>query len=220
MIRWITMLAAILVSTASLAAEENYRTLSWNDLVPKGGVIDNPITRLSVPQQQDVEVLVSIRNLKKRGGMSDVSEDAEEAMEIRHKLRKQGLNPSALMQAFDRLQSEIERRNKMTVATLDGKMVRIPGYALPLEHAGMGVTEMLLVPYIGACIHVPAPPANQTVYAKLNQTYVAGNLYEPVWITGRMKVKATQKALKLIDGTAGIDTAYMVEVVSIAPYRK
>ena len=124
------------------------------------------------------------------------------------------------MKAFDRLEIEIKKRNRMTVAALDGKMVRIPGYALPLEHAGIGVTEMLLVPYVGACIHVPPPPANQTLYVKLNQSYVASNLYEPVWISGRMKVTATQKALMFIDGTAGIDTAYTIEDVTVAPYEK
>ena len=220
MIRCLAVLGILLMSTAGLAAETGVRTLGWEDLVPKGQVTDNPVTKLSFDQQMDVESLVAIRNLKKRGLISDVSQDAEDAVEIRHRLKKQGLKPDALMKAFDRLQIEITRRNKMTVAALDGKMVRIPGYALPLEHAGLGVTEMLLVPYVGACIHVPPPPANQTLFVKLNQSYLANDLYEPVWITGRIKVTATKKALTFVDGTAGIDTAYTVEDVNIAPYRK
>ena len=107
----------------------------------------------------------------------------------------------------------------MAVASLDGKMVRIPGYALPLEHAGTGVTEMLLVPYVGACIHVPPPPANQTLFVKLSQSYKSDDLYEPVWITGRMKVKATNKSLTFVDGSAGVDSAYVVEDVTVTPYK-
>ncbi len=219
MIRSMVLLGAILIATVAQSAEIGYRTLAWDDLVPAGMPFDNPVTKLTVDQQVDVESLVVIRNLMQRGLVSAVSEDAEEAIEIRHRLRKQGLSPKDLVQSYDRLQSEIRQRNKMTVAALDGKMVRIPGYALPLEHAGTEVTEMLLVPYVGACIHVPPPPANQTLYVKLNQTYKADDLYEPVWITGRMKVRATNKSPNFVDGTAGVDTAYTVEDVTVTPYR-
>ena len=210
---------AIVFASMPIMAAEGPRTLGWDDLVPKGGANDNPFNKLSMDQQLDVESLIAIRDLKRRGAISDVSEDAEQAVEIRHKLQKQGLNPTALMMAFDRLQSDIDIRNKMAVASLDGKMVRIPGYALPLEHAGTGVTEMLLVPYVGACIHVPPPPANQTLFVKLSQSYKSDDLYEPVWITGRMKVKATNKSLTFVDGSAGVDSAYVVEDVTVTPYK-
>ena len=41
---------------------------------------------------------------------------------------------------------------------LDGLTVRLPGYVLPLEITGRKVTEFLLVPWVGACIHTPPPP--------------------------------------------------------------
>jgi hypothetical protein len=47
---------------------------------------------------------------------------------------------------------------------LDGKTVKIPGYIVPLDHIGFGVVEFMLVPFIGACIHVPPPPPNQLIY--------------------------------------------------------
>ena len=219
MIRCLAVLGAVLIATSTLAAE-GPRTLAWDDLVPKSAPFDNPLSKLTMDQQFDVETLIEIRNLKRRGVISEVDEDAERAVEVRHKLKKQGLEPTALVAAFDRLLSDIERRNQMTVHELDGKIVRIPGYALPLEHAGTGVTEMLLVPYVGACIHVPPPPANQTLYVKLNQSYKADNLFEPVWITGRMKVRATNKSLSFVDGSAGVDTAYTVEDVIVTPYKR
>jgi hypothetical protein len=218
--RIIGLILTILFTSLPVMAAEGPRTLGWNDLVPKSTPFDNPINKLSMDQQFDVESLVAIRNLKRRGPLSEVSEDAEQAVEISHRLRKQGLDPTALMLAFDRLQSDIEQRKKLTVRALDGKMVRIPGYALPLEHAGTGVTEMLLVPYVGACIHVPPPPANQTLYVKLDQSYKADDLFEPVWITGRMKVRSTNKSLSFVDGSAGVDTAYTVENVIVTPYEK
>jgi hypothetical protein len=53
------------------------------------------------------------------------------------------------------------------VEDLNGRIVRMPGYLLPLDVIGAKVTEFLLVPYIGACIHVPPPPPNQIVYVKV-----------------------------------------------------
>ena len=47
------------------------------------------------------------------------------------------------------------------LAALDGKLVKVPGFAVPLEDWASSVTEFLLVPYVGACIHTPPPPPNQ-----------------------------------------------------------
>ncbi len=220
MTRCMAVLCTVLITNVAVAAENRFRTLGWEDLVPKSTPLNSVITKLKHDQQLDVVTLVSIRNLKRETSLSEVSEDAEEAIEIRHRLKKLGLDPDKLMKAFDRMESDVKQREKMTVRSLDGKRIRIPGYALPLEHAGTGVTEMLLVPYVGACIHVPPPPANQTLYVKLAQTYKAKSLFDPVWITGRIKIRATNKSLSLIDGTAGVDTAYTVEDVTITPYKK
>ena len=44
------------------------------------------------------------------------------------------------------------------VAELNGKRVKIGGYVVPLDFDATKVTEFLLVPFVGACIHVPPPP--------------------------------------------------------------
>ncbi|MEK9753358.1 MAG: DUF3299 domain-containing protein [Rhodospirillaceae bacterium] len=71
------------------------------------------------------------------------------------------------------MQAEIERRNGAVNAALDSKLVKISGYVLPLELDGTRVGEFLLVPFVGACIHVPAPPKNQMVFVRLKQSYAA-----------------------------------------------
>ena len=45
-----------------------------------------------------------------------------------------------------------------------GQSVRLPGYVVPLEDLAAGIKEFLLVPYFGACVHSPPPPANQIVH--------------------------------------------------------
>jgi len=52
---------------------------------------------------------------------------------------------------------------------LQGSRIRLPGYVVPLEYSRVGIREFLLVPYFGACIHSPPPPANQIVLVSLQK---------------------------------------------------
>lgn len=73
---------------------------------------------------------------------------------------------------------------------LDGIKARIPGFIVPLEADGKGkVIEFFLVPYFGACIHVPPPPPNQIVYVKLPSGIALDSMYEAYWITGTFSVR-------------------------------
>jgi uncharacterized protein len=74
------------------------------------------------------------------------------------------------------------------VQGLDGKRVHIGGYVVPLDFEATRVKEFLLVPFVGACIHVPPPPANQIVYVKAEQGFEVKGTFEPVWVTGTLKV--------------------------------
>ena len=70
---------------------------------------------------------------------------------------------------------------------LDGLDVRLPGFVVPLELDAEGrVTEFFLVPYFGACIHVPPPPPNQLVYVTYEDGLVLESMYSAYWVTGRM----------------------------------
>jgi hypothetical protein len=74
---------------------------------------------------------------------------------------------------------------------LNGQYVRLPGYIVPLDSDEGGlIQEFLLVPYFGACIHVPPPPPNQIVFVKLAKPYNLKSMADPVWITGTLKTQA------------------------------
>jgi uncharacterized protein len=75
------------------------------------------------------------------------------------------------------------------VKTLDGKRVKIGGYVVPLDFEATTVKEFLLVPFVGACVHVPPPPANQIVYVKTEKGFPVGGLFDPVTVTGTMKTQ-------------------------------
>ncbi len=99
------------------------------------------------------------------------------------------------------------------VPELDGSLVRLPGFVVPLETDGNKVSAFLLVPYYGACIHVPPPPANQTVYVVTEQgKETRQELFDTVWVTGMLQVKHTSNDV----GDAGY-TLYAEDVV---PYEQ
>ena len=78
---------------------------------------------------------------------------------------------------------------------LDDVDVKLPGFIVPLDVGKDGlVSEFFLVPYFGACIHVPPPPPNQIVYVKADKGLALDSIYEAYWVTGRMKFakKTTQ----------------------------
>lgn len=65
--------------------------------------------------------------------------------------------------------------------------VRIPGFIVPLEFdAEQNVTSFFLVPYFGACIHVPPPPPNQMIFVRGVKNLKADMIYSPFWINGTL----------------------------------
>lgn len=79
--------------------------------------------------------------------------------------------------------------------TLDGAYIKIPGYVLPFEMGADGVTEFMLVPYVGACIHVPPPPPNQLIYVRTSKPWPTESMWDPVWVTGTMKLEMLTTAV-------------------------
>ncbi len=76
---------------------------------------------------------------------------------------------------------------------LDKKTVAVPGFMVPLEDDAEQVTEFLLVPFAGACIHVPPPPPNQMIYVKLRSgKHAKMSFTEPILVSGQLHVTAVQ----------------------------
>jgi|GEM_PF-937578 len=94
--------------------------------------------------------------------------------------------------------------------SLDGQHVTLPGYVVPLDFDGQTrMKEFLLVPYFGACIHTPPPPANQIVMATLDRPTEVGDGWSPVRLRGIMRTEERQTDLA--------ETGYTIEVLAIDP---
>ena len=93
-----------------------------------------------------------------------------------------------------------------------GQSVRIPGFVVPLEETKDGLKEFLLVPYFGACIHTPPPPANQIIHVLPKEPARGVRSMDAVWIVGTLGTVHTDTAL----GASG----YRMEALTIEPYRE
>ncbi|MFB4391282.1 MULTISPECIES: DUF3299 domain-containing protein [unclassified Pseudomonas] len=83
-----------------------------------------------------------------------------------------------------------------TVAAMNGKDIRLGGYPVPLESDSKGnSTLFFLVPYPGACIHVPPPPPNQLVLVRFPKGVKIDDIYTPLWVSGKLKVEAVSNDL-------------------------
>ena len=69
---------------------------------------------------------------------------------------------------------------------LNGAFIKMPGFIIPFDTSAEGVTNFMLVPYVGACIHTPPPPANQLVMVDSVKPWPGDQLWDPVWVTGTM----------------------------------
>ena len=128
-----------------------------------------------------------------------------------------GLNLSILSDADPRATAALAKlREAWDNAPINpavvGQTVRLPGYLVPLEETKDGLKEFLLVPYFGACIHSPPPPANQIVHV-LPRTPAKGlRSMDTVWVTGVLTGTRTDSYM----GMSG----YRIEATLVTPYAE
>jgi hypothetical protein len=142
-----------------VAAQDAPQPLKWADLVP-------PVTTPVAPRS-------FLANRPKDGGNPNHDPQVAEG---------RWLSPGAFQQPG-------AGEPPAVVEALDGKRVKIGGYVVPLDFDATKVKEFLLVPFVGACIHVPPPPPNQLVYVKSETGFEVKGSFDPVWVTGRMQTK-------------------------------
>ncbi len=94
------------------------------------------------------------------------------------------------------------------IAELDNQHVKIAGYIVPLEVDGKNqMSEFFIVPYFGACIHVPPPPPNQIVLARLKDPIPVTEIYDAFWIEGTLNVETIHNDIA--------SAAYTLDVQSV-----
>ena len=138
---------------------------------------------------KDWDPVKEVRDLN-LGQLRDGDRRAEEAMEILRKL-------------WDRAPANPQ---------LENALLKLPGFVVPLEEDKDGLREFLLVPYFGACIHAPPPPANQIIHVVAPRGIKGVKSMDPVWVSGRLNAARSQTSM----GESG----YRMQAALVEPYRE
>lgn len=200
--RPLTTAAILLVAMLSGCDDTGQTANSLHQVVDMRGVPATPVSDTGAAATGDIKVLswdnllpedFHPEKLLEDPALQNLSDDDPRAQELMKKLQ-------ALW------------KEAPVVNALNGQTVKLPGFVVPLEGDGRVVNEFLLVPYYGACIHVPPPPANQIVYVRAQGRNVqVRRLFDTVWVTGVMKVEHASSEL----GEAG----YTLDALKVEPYE-
>lgn len=116
----------------------------------------------------------------------------------------QKLDLSKMEDSDPRAQEALQRmreawNNAPVEPSMNGARIRIPGFIVPLEEAHHQISEFLLVPYFGGCIHVPPPPSNQIIHVFPAQPLKKLKSMDAVWVSGVLEVFPSDTSM----GSAG-----------------
>jgi hypothetical protein len=209
-------LACFLFCAGVAGSSDEPRQTMWKDLGPPA---DQSFSRLSKLQALQLTDIAGIRERKARGEKLNTY-DVDNERTTSRKLEEAGFDVDALLAKRKEYMDGGRQQGRAVNAELDGKIVRMPGYILPLEFSGKDITEFLLVPYVGACIHTPPPPPNQIVHVKSDKPVSNVTVFSPVWVTGRLSAVSAKKSLSLVDGSSEINVGYAIRASVVELYKQ
>ena len=207
------------------------RVLSWPDLVPRkmleierdAVALEQSMAKRAQAERDRFWLVGQELELRQRladGAITQEDLDQRERALLADALSKDEPEAVAFWAEVRKTRDALEALDKQVEPKLDGAQVRIPGYALPLELDGERVTQFLLVPYVGACIHTPPPPPNQMVFVTMRDGFTSEGLFQPVWVEGKLAASGGSYDLSLVDGSSAVDAGYSLQASVIEPYKQ
>ncbi len=214
----ITLMA--LAVAGSAWGESSARMIEWQDLLSSKPIeIDDPFAKLSEEQLMQVAEIARFRLLLEREQISADGQSAKDVKRYTAELTSQGIDVDWLLSQRERVARERMQRAEQVDEGLSGSQIRIPGYILPLKSDNdRRITEFLLVPWVGACIHTPPPPPNQMIHVTVPGGTDPRGHFSPVWIEGTIELKPASYNLFLVDGSMQVKVAYTMVTDAISDY--
>ena len=190
--QWLIVLVALIF--ANTAYTKEFKELKWVDLIPKAdldALLNPPRSIMNIPEGSSLDVIPTDPIAS---AMEDAVAESQKAMTPQEQSYYAALKSTNVN------------------AGLNKQAIRLPGFIVPVEYNDdQVITEFFLVPYFGACIHVPPPPPNQIVYVKYPKGLTLEALYDPFWIEGELQTKIVENDMAL--------SAYTVTAEAIKPYQ-
>jgi hypothetical protein len=127
------------------------------------------------------------------------------------------LNLDKLKDSDPRAMESMEKLKRMwndapSNPAMNGRSIRIAGFMVPLEWGKREVKEFLLVPYFGACIHVPPPPANQIIHVIADKPFKTKEGMDAVWVSGIIELATSRTDMG--------DSGYRLRARKVEPYKE
>lgn len=194
----------LLLSFLSFHLHAETQQLDWEQLKPE--VKTETVTLPTVNDSQK-KLLAQVLQLQYQNNEASFSEQKK----IIETLKSQGINAEKALDARKRFMASAQLKAETLNHKIDGKTVRMPGFIVPIEFDGIKGTDFLLVPYAGACIHLPPPPANQIVRISYPQGFEVENIQYPVWVEGKIKAEKQTEDVYLVDGKTKLTMGYKME---------
>ncbi len=216
--KWIITILVLPILTGTVAAEEVQR-VGWADLIPKTTAdVEDPFAVLTEKQLGQLGIYLRVSRMQAETPTQLSDGIIKEANEAAVSLREQGVDIEGLLARLEEIKTLRTKRASATVKTLNGAHISIPGYALPLAYEDEKITEFLLVPWVGACIHTPPPPPNQIIFVRAPEGMAYQGHFAPVLLTGRIEAKSGEYDLFLVDGSAKITAGYALDMSRVQEY--
>lgn len=215
----LTVLLTLLCLSSVPASPVN--ELNWPDLIPQNVTFEDPFAAMDRENLEYLGFVARIRGMTAAGKQIS-PETLAEARELEELLVNNGIDIDGLLSRRDEIRGLRKKQASAVVENLNATSIKIPGYLLPLEFSSREVTEFLLVPWVGACIHTPPPPPNQIIHVVLDKGngYESRSIYEPVWVAGKVFTRATTQNLFLKDGSGDINIGYRLHADAVEKYQQ
>lgn len=181
---FLLLICSTLLSAQPALANQSYKEIDWVELIPDDDLdaLMNPPEYLNEIEDGSFEDQISSQLL---GALEQATDDRYQ----------QALTSAEVKPEYDQQQ------------------IRLPGFIVPVEmNEQQLVTEFFLVPYFGACIHLPPPPPNQIIYVTTEQGIAQQNLYDPYWVDGTLTTTLIENEIAV--------AAYALKADNIEPYRE
>lgn len=185
--------------------------LDWQVLAP---VINEQDIRLPEVTESQKRLLATVIQYQ---GSADSSAKAKVAI-ARETLTQQGVDVDAALDARARYMMLAQRKAESVNTEVNGKQVSMSGFVVPTKFNGVKATEFLLLPYAGACIHMPPPAANQIVKLSYPAGFEVENVQFPVTVSGTITADKQTELVQLVDGKMNVTMGYVMEAVTIEKY--
>ena len=170
-------------SNSSKPHKRSFKTVKWLELMPK-----RDLDTLRNPPDYLMNT--------DEGSMDD---------EIPNELRNL---PKSVQDEYQRALTSME-----VIEEMNNQAIRIPGFVVPLEfNEEKKITQFFLVPYFGACIHLPPPPPNQIIFVTFNKGIELRELLDPVWISGILQTSHFENEVAI--------SAYSMKMKSYEMYEE